>query len=55
MYKMGQNAIERGSRDHWTTHPRRIEAVRAEMRRGGVEAAGARRRRLTRRCCATRR
>ena len=51
MYKMGKNAIERGSRDHWTMHPRRIEAVRAAMRRGGVGAAAAgapRRRRSTR-------
>src|SRR5262245_38748011 len=28
MYRMGKNAIERGSRDSWTIHPKRIEAVR---------------------------
>jgi zinc carboxypeptidase len=27
MYKMGKNAIENGSRDHWTIHPKRMEAV----------------------------
>jgi hypothetical protein len=32
IYRMGRNAIERGSRDHWTIHPAAIEAVRA---RGG--------------------
>ena len=41
MYRMGKNSIERGSRDNWTMHPRRIEAVRAAMRaetpRGGGE------------------
>jgi Zinc carboxypeptidase len=33
MYKMGKNAIEKGSRDYWTIHPKRINAVRAEMER----------------------
>jgi hypothetical protein len=33
MYKMGKNAIEKGSRDYWTIHPKRISAVRAEMER----------------------
>src|SRR5215471_7863027 len=28
MYKMGKNAIEKGSRDNWTIHPKRIEAAR---------------------------
>src|SRR5204863_6946411 len=28
MYKMGKNAIEKGSRDSWTIHPKRMEAVR---------------------------
>src|SRR5437763_8418258 len=28
MYKMGKNAIEKGSRDNWTVHPKRIEAAR---------------------------
>ena len=31
MYKMGKNSIERGSRDHWTIQPGRIEAVAAEL------------------------
>jgi hypothetical protein len=31
MYKMGSNAIERGSRDHWTIQPKRIEAVKSEV------------------------
>ncbi|OFW27369.1 MAG: peptidase [Acidobacteria bacterium RIFCSPLOWO2_02_FULL_65_29] len=33
MYKMGKNAIDNGSRDHWTIHPKRIDAVRAEAAR----------------------
>src|SRR5204862_4672865 len=28
MYRMAKNAIEKGSRDNWTIHPKRIEAVR---------------------------
>src|SRR2546427_1786540 len=28
MYKMAKNAIEKGSRDNWTIHPKRMEAVR---------------------------
>jgi hypothetical protein len=31
MYKMGRNAIEKGSRDNWTIHPKRIEAVKAAI------------------------
>jgi hypothetical protein len=31
MYRMGKNSIDRGSRDHWTTLPKRIAAVRAEL------------------------
>src|SRR6202043_3185295 len=27
MYRMGKNAIEKGSRDNWTIHPKRIDAV----------------------------
>jgi hypothetical protein len=42
MYKMGKNAIEKGSRDHWTVFPKRIDAVRAAMgdRRPGAGARG---------------
>jgi len=36
IYRMGKNSIERGSRDHWTIHPQRIEAVEA----AGAGAAG---------------
>jgi hypothetical protein len=31
MYKMGKNAIEKGNRDNWTIHPKRIEAARAAI------------------------
>ena len=33
MYKMGKNAIEKGSRDSWTIHPQRIDAVKAALSR----------------------
>ncbi len=29
IYLMGKNSIERGSRDNWTIHPQRIEALKA--------------------------
>ncbi len=29
MWRMGRNSIERGSRDHWTHYPGRIEAIKA--------------------------
>src|SRR5262247_1183744 len=28
MYKMAKNAIDKGSRDNWTIHPKRVEAAR---------------------------
>ncbi|MFQ5705118.1 MAG: M14 metallopeptidase family protein [Gemmatimonadales bacterium] len=28
LYLMGRNSIQRGSEDHWTIHPKRIEAVK---------------------------
>src|SRR6185436_5718692 len=31
MYKMAKNAIEKGGRDSWTIHPKRIEAARAAI------------------------
>ncbi len=31
MYRMGKNAIEKGNRDAWTIHPRRIEAAKAAL------------------------
>jgi hypothetical protein len=36
MYRMAKNAIEKGSRDNWTIHPKRIEAARE-----AIEAAQA--------------
>jgi hypothetical protein len=33
MYKMARNAIDKGSRDNWTIHPKRIAAVREELDR----------------------
>jgi hypothetical protein len=38
MYKMAKNAIDRGNRDNWTIHPKRIEAARAAIE---AEQAGA--------------
>src|SRR3954466_9633590 len=37
MYKMGKNAIDKGNRDNWTIHPKRIEAARE-----AIEAAAGR-------------
>ncbi len=37
MYKMGKNAIEKGSRDNWTIHPKRMEAVRVALDAQGGE------------------
>jgi hypothetical protein len=39
IYQMGRNSIDRGSRDHWTIHPQRIEAVKAALRRDSVTPA----------------
>lgn len=42
IYLMGKNSIERGSRDHWTPTPKRIEAIRvATAGAGGGRAGGA--------------
>ncbi len=30
-YRMGKNSIERGSQDHWTIHPKRIQAVEEKI------------------------
>jgi len=32
IWRMGRNSIDRGSRDHWTATPKRIEALRAAAR-----------------------
>ena len=46
MYKMAKNAIDKGSHDNWTIHPKRIEAVRdtiaAQAARGDTPATGGR-------------
>src|SRR5437879_890839 len=42
MYKMGKNAIDNGSRDHWTFHPKRIEAARAATGGPTIETGGGR-------------
>ena len=31
IYRMGKNSIERGSRDHWTIYPKRIDALNAAI------------------------
>jgi hypothetical protein len=33
IYKMGKDSIERGSRDHWTIYPKRIQAVKDQIGR----------------------
>src|SRR3954452_482249 len=40
MYKMAKNAIEKGSRDNWTIHPKRIEAAREAIE--AAQAGGSR-------------
>jgi hypothetical protein len=42
MYKMGKNAIENGSRDHWTIRPKRMEAARIAIGGQTTEAGGGR-------------
>jgi len=42
IYKMGKDSIERGSRDHWTIYPKRIQAVKDDLGREKANApAGA--------------
>src|SRR5262249_51512889 len=41
MYKMAKNAIDKGSRDNWTIHPKRIAAVRDELDRPRSNGRGA--------------
>ncbi len=43
IYLMGRNSIERGSRDNWTIHPARIEALNAAAREAAQGEAQARR------------
>src|SRR4051794_9707384 len=40
MYRMGKNAIEKGNRDNWTIHPKRIEAARAAIEAQAPAARG---------------
>ncbi|MCG8467110.1 MAG: M14 family metallopeptidase [Gemmatimonadetes bacterium] len=41
IWRMGMNSIERGSRDHWTIHPKRADALASELDldRDGVDFA----------------
>src|SRR5436309_10578374 len=38
MYKMAKNAIDKGNRDNWTIHPKRIAAARAAIEAGSGRA-----------------
>lgn len=40
IYRMGKNSIERGSRDSWTTTPKRIEMLRAAAAKQGGASTG---------------
>ena len=39
IWRMGRNAIERGSTDTWTMYPRRLDMVRDALARRGVETS----------------
>jgi hypothetical protein len=39
-YLMGKNSIEKGSRDHWTIHPKRISAVEEQIKKDKLKVAG---------------
>lgn len=39
IYLMGKNSIERGSRDHWTIHPKRIAALEEKIKKDQPETA----------------
>jgi hypothetical protein len=41
MYRMAKNAIEAGSRDHWTVYPKRIDAVREAIAKQSGSGRGA--------------
>ena len=43
IYLMGRNAIERGSRDHWTARPHQIAALEDSLRAEGAETRVGRR------------
>jgi hypothetical protein len=37
IYLMGRNSVERGSRDHWTLHPTRLDSLKARLEEDGVK------------------
>jgi len=39
IYLMGKNSIDAGSEDHWTTTPKRIEALEAAAEKGGARVS----------------
>ena len=41
MYRMAKNAIDAGSRDHWTFYPKRIDAVRSAIAKENGSGRGA--------------
>lgn len=40
IYRMGKNSIQRGSRDHWTIHPERIQAVEEKIEQDEAKMTG---------------
>jgi len=40
IYRMGKNSIQRGSRDHWTIHPERIQAVEEKIKLDEAKMTG---------------
>lgn len=40
IYRMGKNSIERGSRDHWTIHPKKIVAVEEAINKDEAKLIG---------------
>ncbi len=40
IYRMGKNSIERGSRDHWTIHPRLIYEVENKIKKDKAQRVG---------------
>jgi hypothetical protein len=40
IYRMGKNSIERGSRDHWTIHPKTIQAVEHKIKLDEAKMTG---------------
>ena len=40
IYRMGRKSIERGSRDHWTVHPRMIYEVESQIKADKAEQEG---------------